>query len=69
MITASDLHALAVYMRDRHGPHALTLADLAVGEMEAQGETERADAWRALRAVIGDLVDGRIAEEAAPTLH
>ncbi|MCP5431847.1 MAG: hypothetical protein H6923_01110 [Alphaproteobacteria bacterium] len=60
MITAHDLHTLARYLFDRHGAEADTLAARAIGELEAMGEGGRAAAWRALRAVVGDLIEGRL---------
>lgn len=62
MITVADLHALAVFMVESHGPKALTLADLAVGEMMAQNESESTECWLALRSVVEDMLSGRIAD-------
>jgi hypothetical protein len=69
MITAHDIHALAVYMVENHGPKALGLADMAVGELEAQNATESADAWRALRSVVADMLAGRISASDRPAVH
>ena len=63
MITAADLHALARFMVETHGPKALGLAERAVGEMEALNERVSADHWLALRAVLADMLDGHHAGE------
>lgn len=60
MITAEDLRSLANYLVDRHGPIAVDYADQAVYQLEAQGEAMRADAWKALRSVVEDMVEGRM---------
>ena len=69
MITADDLRSLANYLVDRHGPIAVDYADQAVYELEAQGEAMRADAWKALRSVVEDMVEGRMTGEGAITLQ
>ena len=61
MITPKDLHTLATRLVNRHGTVALSYADQAVSELEAIGEHERAEAWRALRSVVVDLLAGRFA--------
>ena len=58
MITPKDLHTLATRLVNRHGAVALSYADQAVSELEAIGEHERAEAWRALRSVVVDLLAG-----------
>jgi hypothetical protein len=69
MITAQDLHSLAVYLVDRHGEIALDYADQAVDELEAQGEDYRADAWRVLKSVVLDMIEGRLSQEENITLQ
>jgi hypothetical protein len=59
MITAHELHLLAAYMVDTHGREALHFADLAVVELEDVGERQRAQAWRMLREIVLDMVEGR----------
>ena len=63
MITAHDLHNLAVYLLDRHGPNVIDFADHAVTELEAKGDDSRAGTWRVLRSVVQDMVDGRLTNE------
>lgn len=69
MITADDLRSLANYLVDRHGPIAVDYADQAVFELEAQGEVIRADAWKALKSVVEDMVEGRMTGQEVITLQ
>tara|TARA_R110002110_G_scaffold18688_10_gene78358 strand:+ start:863 stop:1069 length:207 start_codon:yes stop_codon:yes gene_type:complete len=59
MITDREINLLAAYMVDTHGRKALSYADTAVLELEQIGESVRADAWRMLRQVALDMVEGR----------
>ncbi|MBX3504078.1 MAG: hypothetical protein KF895_01265 [Parvibaculum sp.] len=63
MITDRELNLLAAYMVDTHGRKALVYADTAVLELEEIGEKMRADAWRMLRLVVEDMVEGRRSRE------
>ena len=69
MITAEDLRSLANYLIDRHGDVAIDYADRAVFEVEAHGEGGRADAWKALRSVVVDMVEGRMGVDHPITLQ
>lgn len=60
MISPKDLHTIAVKLVDRHGAIALSFAERAVSELDAAGEIERADAWRALKSVLADVLAGRL---------
>jgi len=55
MITVHDFQTLARKLVDRHGEVALSFADQAVNELES----ERAEAWRALRSFVDDILSGR----------
>ncbi|PWE16848.1 hypothetical protein DDZ18_11705 [Marinicauda salina] len=68
-ITPDDIRHIAWTLVDRHGARALGYADLAVEELEEQGERFRADAWKALRSEIADALDGRIERGAAIRLN
>lgn len=68
MISPKDLHTIAVKLLNRHGTVALSFADHAVNELEALGECERADAWRALKSVLADVVAGRLSDRGL-TIH
>jgi hypothetical protein len=59
MMTENELNLLAAYMVDTHGRKALQYADAAVLELEQIGELLRADAWRSLKEVVLEMVDGR----------
>lgn len=59
MITPNDLQDLASVLVERHGPKAVFFADCAVDEMEALGDEFRADAWRALKSLVEDVIEGR----------
>tara|TARA_R110000868_G_scaffold42158_18_gene143053 strand:- start:2682 stop:2888 length:207 start_codon:yes stop_codon:yes gene_type:complete len=59
MMTENELNLLAAYMVDTHGRKAIQYADTAVSELEQIGEALRADAWRSLRIVVLDMVEGR----------
>lgn len=59
MMTDQELNLLAAYMFDTHGLKALQYADTAVEELELIGERLRADAWRDLRRVVVDMLEGR----------
>jgi hypothetical protein len=62
MITPQDLRRLAIRLVGRHGEVALSLAESAVQELEAQGETESAEAWRALKSFVADVLAGRLSQ-------
>lgn len=68
-ITPEDIRIIAFTLVDRHGPQALGYADQAVCELDDKGETESADAWRALRWEIEDALSGRIARETPIALN
>jgi hypothetical protein len=69
MLTAQDYKSLAAHLVERHGVVALTYADRAVKELEAQGETWRADAWRLLRGFVADILVGRLPGNEPLTIH
>ena len=68
MMTENELNMLAAYMVDTHGHKAIQYAESAVAELEMIGETLRADAWRSLRGVVLDMVEGRRSKAGHP-LH
>lgn len=59
MMTDHELNLLAAYMFDTHGQKAIQYADTAVEELEQIGEQLRAEAWRSLRRVVVDMLEGR----------
>jgi hypothetical protein len=68
MMTENELNMLAAYMVDTHGRKAIQYAESAVSELEEIGELLRADAWRSLRGVVLDMVEGR-RSKAGHALH
>ena len=68
MMTENELNLLAAYMVDTHGRKAIQYADSAVQELEYIGEDLRADAWRSLRGVVLEMVEGR-RSKAGHALH
>ena len=68
MMTENELNMLAAYMVDTHGRKAIQYAESAVSELEESGELLRADAWRSLRGVVLDMVEGR-RSKAGHALH
>lgn len=68
-ITAEDIRQIAWTMVDLHGAQAIGYADEAATDMEADGQPEGAEAWRALRSVMEDALAGRLARDGAITLH
>lgn len=68
MMTENELNMLAAYMVDTHGRKAIQYAEIAVSELEEIGELLRADAWRSLRGVVLDMVEGR-RSKAGHALH
>ncbi|MGB5092288.1 MAG: hypothetical protein WBN97_03135 [Parvibaculum sp.] len=63
MVTDHEINLLAGYMFDTHGEKAIAYADTAVSELEQIGEKIRAEAWRMLRCVVLDMVEGRRSRE------
>ena len=68
-ITPEDIRHVATTLVERHGEKALDYADMAVGEMEDLQDTYRANAWKALRSGIVDVLDGRNPDGTRITLH
>jgi len=67
-LTEDDYRSLAATLVARHGEKAILWADLAIDELEAQGERWRADAWRTLRAWVLDTLSAP-AEPVAAVVH
>ncbi len=68
-ITPEDIRIIAFTLVNRHGAQALGYADQAVIELDEKGETESADAWRALRSEIEDALGGRVRFETPIAVH
>jgi hypothetical protein len=69
MLSAADFQDLAYWLIDAHGADAVRWADQAIRELDMQGDEERAELWRMLRSVAGDMIAGRLDPTVRPTLH
>ena len=68
-LTVEDFRQIAWTMVDLHGAQAIGYADEAVTDMDAQGQPEGAEAWRALRSVMEDALAGRLEREGHIVVH
>ena len=68
-ITLEDMRQIAGTLMTLHGDGALTVADDVMGELITEGHAECADAWRALRSVMEEVVAGRLSLEEQLTVH
>ena len=55
-----DTCRLAAELNEEYGEMALTLAGRAVATFLAEGREERANVWRALQAILGDIAAKRL---------
>lgn len=62
-LTWDTLTRIAWAMSDLHGPAALDVADRAIDELDGSGAGGAAQSWRSLRALLGDIADGRLSRE------
>lgn len=69
MLSAGDFQELAYWLIDAHGADAVRWADRAIAELYMEGDEERADLWRMLRSVAGDMIAGRMDLTKRPTIH
>ena len=69
MLSAGDFQDLAYWLIDAHGADAILWADRAIAELYLAGDDERAELWRMLRSVAGDMIAGRMDPTKRPTLH
>jgi hypothetical protein len=67
-LPVDSLTKIAWALADTHGPHALGVADRTIAELELEGASVCADAWRGLRSLLEDVLDGRLGRD-APTVH
>ncbi len=68
LIPVDSLTRIAWALVDAHGPEALGVADRTIHELETEGSPVVADAWRGLRSVLEDVLEGRLGRD-APTIH
>jgi len=68
LIPVDSLTRIAWALADAHGLEALGVADRTIRELENEGSPVVADAWRGLRSVLEDVLEGRLGRD-APTIH
>lgn len=62
------LASIAWALADVHGRGAIDVADRTITDLEHSGEPVVAEAWRGLRSVLEDVLEGRIGRD-IPTVH
>lgn len=68
-ISAEDFTRIAWILVDRHGADALWWADQAIDELDAKNDSYRAGAWRTLKSVVEDALEGRLARTSSVCVH
>jgi hypothetical protein len=63
-----SLTKIAWALFDAHGENAFVIANQTIFELENEGHPIAADAWRSVKILIDDVINGRIDRE-APTIH
>ena len=59
-LPVDSLARIAWALADTHGDSALDVADRTIIDLEGEGEAVVADAWRGLRSVLEDVLEGRL---------
>jgi hypothetical protein len=59
-LPVDSLTKIAWALADVHGPGALAVADRTIEDLEGEGSPLVADAWRGLRSVLEDVLEGRM---------
>ena len=54
-LTEEDFRQVAERLVRRHGDNAVLWAELAMDDLQAKGESWRADAWRAVRDIAAEI--------------
>jgi hypothetical protein len=67
-LPVDTLAKIAWALADTHGARALGVADTTIAELEQEGALVCADAWRGLRSLVEDVLEGRLGRE-APSVH
>ena len=67
-LPVDSLAKIAWALADTHGARALTVADRTIEELELEGSDICADAWRGLRSLVEDVLEGRLGRD-APIIH
>jgi hypothetical protein len=67
-LPVDSLNRIAWALADTHGTSALAVADRTINELEIEGSDLVAEAWRGLRSMLEDVLEGRLGRE-DPTIH
>jgi hypothetical protein len=59
-LPVDSLAKIAWALADTHGTGALAVADRTIADLEGEGAPVVADAWRGLRSVLEDVLQGRM---------
>lgn len=54
-LNEQDYRDVAERLVRRHGDSAILWAELAIDDLQAKGETWRAEAWRAVRDIVAEI--------------
>ena len=68
-MNAEETCRLAAELAEEYGESALCVAGRAVASFEADGLIERAEVWRALHAILGDIAECRFDPRAPFAIH
>lgn len=66
---AEDTCRLAAELAEEYGDIASTVAGRAIVTYESEGMHERANMWRVLHAILGDIAVGRFDPNAPIAIH
>jgi hypothetical protein len=67
-LPVDSLAKIAWALADTHGVKALLVADRTIADLEDEGAPVVADAWRGLRSVLEDVLEGRMGR-GVQTIH
>ena len=65
----ADACRLAAELNEEYGELALRVAGRAIATFTAEGLTDRAEVWRALQAILGDIAAKRFDPRARIVIH
>lgn len=68
LVGLDSLTQIAWALVDTHGEDAVAIADRTITDLESEGSKPVADAWRGLRALLEDALNGRLGRQ-TPTIH
>ena len=68
-MSAEEACRLAAELNEEFGPIVARVAERTIASLEEEGLEERAAVWRALLAILGDIVAKRIDPYAKIAIH